>query len=78
MINKYSSNFLFYFSIIIIVIVFFFPFFWIISSSFKSPEEIISKIPTYFPNTFTLEHYNKLIITSDFVKKILCLGPLNL
>ena len=71
MTNKSSSNFLFYFSIMIILIVFFFPFFWIISSSFKSPEEIISKIPTYFPNTFTLEHYNKLIITSDFVKYLM-------
>jgi len=71
MTNKNSSNFLFYFSIIIILIVFFFPFFWIISSSFKSPEEIISKIPTYFPNSFTLEHYHKLIITSDFIKYLI-------
>ena len=71
MTNKSSSNFLFYFSIMIILIVFFFPFFWIISSSFKSPEEIISKIPTYFPNSFTLEHYHKLIITSDFIKYLI-------
>jgi len=66
-----SSNILFYFSIIIIFILFFFPFFWIISSSFKSPEEIISKIPTYFPHSFTFEHYYKLIISSDFIKYLI-------
>ena len=66
-----SNNILFYFSISIIVIIFFFPFFWIISSSFKLPQEIISKIPTYFPHSFTLEHYNKLILTSDFIKYLI-------
>ncbi len=66
-----TSRILFYFSIIIICIIFFFPFFWIISSSIKSPEEIISKIPTYFPNSFTLEHYHKLIISSDFIKYLI-------
>ena len=70
--NKINyHNILFFFSIIIIFILFFFPFFWIISSSFKSPEEIISRFPTYFPHSFTFEHYNKLIISSDFVKYLI-------
>ena len=72
MIKKFNFSFiLFIFSLTIIFIIFFFPFFWIISSSFKSPEEIISKIPTYFPHSFTFEHYLKLIITSDFINYLI-------
>ena len=72
MINKFKFSYLlFVFSLILIFIIFFFPFFWIISSSFKSPEEIILKIPTYFPHSFTFEHYYKLIITSDFVNYLI-------
>ena len=71
MIKFNNSKFLFYISLIIIFIVFFFPFFWIISSSIKSPEEIISKNPTYFPLSFTIEHYYKLLITSDILKYLL-------
>ena len=71
MIKFNNSKFLFYISLIIIFIVFFFPFFWIISSSIKSPEEIISKNPTYFPSSFTIEHYYKLLITSDILKYLL-------
>ena len=65
------SKLLFYASISLIFIIFFFPFFWIISSSIKSPEEIISKSPTYFPLSFTIEHYYKLLITSDILKYLL-------
>ena len=53
-------------SLIIIILVFFFPFFWIITSSFKSPEEIISTSTTIIPRSFTLEHYNKILFNSDF------------
>ena len=68
MIKVNNSKILFYISIGIIFIVFFFPFFWILSSSIKSPEEIISKNPTYFPLSFTLEHYYKILITSDILR----------
>ncbi len=53
-------------SLIIIILVFFFPFFWIITSSFKSPEEIIATSTTIIPRSFTLEHYNKILFNSDF------------
>ena len=53
-------------SLIIIILIFFFPFFWIITSSFKSPEEIISTSTTIIPRSFTLEHYDKILIDSDF------------
>ena len=68
MININFSKLLFYLSLAIILLVFFFPFFWIISSSFKSPEEIISKSPTIIPLTFTIEHYYKLLVTSEILK----------
>ena len=53
-------------SLIIILIIFFFPFFWIITSSFKSPEEIIATSTTIIPRSFTLEHYEKILFNSDF------------
>lgn len=40
---------------------------WLVgSSSFKLPREIINRVPTYFPHSFTLQHYQKLLETSDF------------
>tara|TARA_B100000575_G_scaffold6858_1_gene5093 strand:+ start:5019 stop:5849 length:831 start_codon:yes stop_codon:yes gene_type:complete len=53
-------------SLILILMIFFFPFFWIITSSFKNPEEIISTSTTIIPRSFTLEHYNKILFNSDF------------
>ena len=53
-------------SLFLIIIIFFFPFFWIVSSSFKSPEEIIATSTTIIPRSFTLEHYNKILFNSDF------------
>lgn len=42
------------------------PFWWVISGSFKVPQEIISRIPTMIPQSFTLQHYNKLLSSSDY------------
>ena len=53
-------------SLLFIILIFFFPFFWIITSSFKSPEEIIATSTTIIPRSFTLEHYNKILFNSDF------------
>ncbi len=53
-------------SLLLIILIFFFPFFWIITSSFKSPEEIIATSTTIIPKSFTLEHYNKILFNSDF------------
>ena len=53
-------------SLLLILLIFFFPFFWIITSSFKSPEEIIATSTTIIPRSFTLEHYNKILFNSDF------------
>jgi multiple sugar transport system permease protein len=42
------------------------PFYWIFSSSIKSPQEIIALTPTLFPQSFTWQHYGKLLNSSDF------------
>lgn len=54
-----------------VVVVFFvaivcLPFWWVISGSFKLPQEIIARVPTMFPESFTLEHYVKLLTGSDY------------
>ena len=54
-------------SLSIIFIIFFFPFFWIISSAFKSPQEIIQKNSTIIPRSFTFEHFEKILFSSDFL-----------
>jgi len=42
------------------------PFWWVASGSFKIPQEIIARVPTMFPQSFTLEHYQKLLSSSDY------------
>ena len=42
------------------------PFWWVISGAFKAPQEIIARIPTMFPQSFTLEHFDKLLSSSDY------------
>ncbi len=47
------------------------PFYWIFSSSIKVPQEIIARVPSLFPQSFTLQHYQKLLAGSDFPKYLL-------
>lgn len=42
------------------------PFWWVISGSFKLPQEIIARVPTMIPQSFTLQHYEKLLSSSDY------------
>lgn len=42
------------------------PIYFVASSSFKLPREIINRVPSWFPKSFTLQHYQKLLATSDF------------
>lgn len=43
------------------------PFWWVVSGSIKAPQEIISRVPTMFPQSFTLQHYQKLLTHSDYM-----------
>ena len=42
------------------------PFWWVVSGAFKAPQEIIARVPTFFPRSFTLEHFQKLLSASDY------------
>ncbi|MEM5492457.1 carbohydrate ABC transporter permease [Hoeflea sp. AS16] len=42
------------------------PFWWVMSGSFKLPQEIIARVPTMIPQSFTLLHYVKLLSSSDY------------
>jgi multiple sugar transport system permease protein len=53
-------------AVIILMIVVVAPFYWIFSSSIKAPQEIIAQVPTFFPQSFTLEHYDHLLQSSAF------------
>ncbi|MBP1702264.1 MAG: putative transporter permease protein [Chloroflexi bacterium] len=47
------------------------PFYWIFSSSVKRNQEIIARIPTFFPKSFTIQHYQNLLASSDFPKYLM-------
>ncbi len=42
------------------------PFWWVVTGSFKEPQDIIARVPTLFPQSFTLEHYVRLLSASDY------------
>lgn len=42
------------------------PFYYVVASSFKLPKDIISTVPRLLPLPFTLQHYEKLLRSSDF------------
>jgi ABC-type glycerol-3-phosphate transport system permease component len=42
------------------------PFWWVVSGAFKIPQEIIARRPTMIPESFTLQHFEKLLASSDF------------
>lgn len=42
------------------------PFWWVATGSVKVAQEIISRVPTFVPHSFTLTHFDKLLSTSDY------------
>lgn len=53
-------------SVLILLFVVVAPFYYVVSSSFKVAPEIIARVPTLIPQSFTLEHYAKLFRSSAF------------
>lgn len=47
------------------------PFWLVLSGSIKAPHEIISRNPTVFPQSFTTQHYEKLLAASDYATYML-------
>ena len=58
-----SGIFLSVFLLLFVVIA---PFYWIFTGSIKSTKELMNRIPTLFPQSFTLEHYKNLFSSSAF------------
>jgi len=44
------------------------PFWFVLSGSFKEGQEIIARDPTFFPHSFTLVHYAKLLAASPYLR----------
>ena len=55
---------------ILLVFVFLVPVLYIISSSFKTINELFSATPTFFPKVFTLDNYIKAFARGDFLTYI--------
>lgn len=56
--------------LVLLTIVIFFPFYWILISSFKPESELLSAIPTFYPHSFTLDHYRRIIFESNYLNSI--------
>jgi multiple sugar transport system permease protein len=55
-----------YAGLTVLVLVIGMPFWWVVTGSVKLPQEIIQRIPTMVPHSFTLRHFEKLLQSSDF------------
>ena len=53
-------------SVFLLLFVIVAPFYYVFTSSIKAPQEIIARVPTLSPHSFTLEHYQKLLRSSAF------------
>ena len=61
-------------SVLILLIVVIAPFYWIFSGSIKSTQDILASVPSFFPQSLTFEHYDKLLVSSDFPRYLLNSG----
>ncbi|MDR7542918.1 MAG: carbohydrate ABC transporter permease [Armatimonadota bacterium] len=56
-----------YLSVILVLAVVLLPMYWVVIGSFKTVPELTSPQPTFWPKTFTLEHYVRLFHQVPFV-----------
>jgi ABC-type glycerol-3-phosphate transport system permease component len=66
MLHKVRRNLPLALAVLALMVLILAPFYWIFTSSIKEPQEIIARHPTLFPQSFTLEHYDKLLNHSPF------------
>jgi len=55
-----------YAGLLVLVLIIGLPFWWVVTGSVKLPQEIIQRMPTMVPHSFTLKHFEKLLQSSDF------------
>lgn len=67
--NKLDNSWivLMYFSVTVFLILVLFPYIYILLSSFKPSNEVISTDPTFFPRAFSLENYKNLFMNTDLL-----------
>ncbi|MGJ4844735.1 carbohydrate ABC transporter permease [Leifsonia sp. Le1] len=53
-------------AMIVLTIVVIGPIYWVVSSAFKSRQEILQATPTWWPQTFTLSNFEQLFVTTDY------------
>jgi len=58
-------------SVIVLLVLVIAPFYWIFSSSIRTTQEILSPTPSFLPQTYTLQHYDKLLASSNFPRYLL-------
>jgi ABC-type glycerol-3-phosphate transport system permease component len=54
------------FALLLVVALVLIPLYWMAASSVKSPREIIARKITLIPQSFTTQHYDKLLTSSNF------------
>lgn len=53
-------------AMIVLTIVVIGPIYWVVSSAFKSRQEILQATPTWWPQNFTLSNFEQLFVTTDY------------
>lgn len=66
MLHKVRRNLPLALAVLALMVLILAPFYWIFTSSIKEPQEIIARRPTLLPQSFTLQHYDKLLNHSPF------------
>lgn len=66
MLHKVRCNLPLALAVLALMVLILAPFYWIFTSSIKEPQEIIARKPTLLPQSFTLQHYDKLLNHSPF------------
>lgn len=64
--RSFTSSLLLCLSLIVLTLLIGLPFWWVLSGAFKLPQEIIARVPTIVPHSFTLQHFTKLLSGSAY------------
>lgn len=66
MILRYASRASLYLGFLVFLLIALFPFYWMVATSFKTPNEILSTPPTYIPGGLSLRTFSELFLRRNF------------
>jgi ABC-type glycerol-3-phosphate transport system permease component len=66
MIRRTTARASLYLGFLVFLLVALFPFYWMVATSFKSPNEILSTPPTYIPGDLSLRTFSELFLRRNF------------